>query len=231
MGTLRQAIAILATDGVEQIELTEPRKARPEAGAEVELISLEKGKIQSFNHLDKADTFRPTRPWPTPTRTDYDGLVLPGGVANPDTLRIDEDAIAFVQAFFDAGKPVAAICHAPWMLVEADVVKGRTHDLVAVAADRHPQRGRQWVDEEVVVDQGLVTSRKPDDLGVQRQDGRGVRRGRARGAPHRRDRPRRRRQPQSPVRAADPRGPHRANWSHGSLDLDRRDPSAWSPCP
>jgi protease I len=157
-------VAFLATDGVEQIELTEPWKAVESEGGKPELISLESGEIQGFDHLDKDQTFAVDRAVAEASAEDYDGLVLPGGVANPDSLRTDEDAVRFVRSFFEAGKPVAAICHAPWTLIEADVVRGRT--LTSWPSLRMDIRnaGGEWVDEEVHVDQGLVTSRKPDDL-------------------------------------------------------------------
>jgi protease I len=157
-------IAFLAADGVEQVELTEPWKAVEQAGATPELISVDDGEIQGFNHLDKADTFKVDRTASDADASDYDGLVLPGGVANPDFLRTDEDAVAFVRAFFEAGKPIGVICHGPWTLVEADVVRGRT--LTSWPSLRTDLRnaGANWVDEEVVVDEGLVSSRKPDDL-------------------------------------------------------------------
>src|SRR5436853_7283009 len=119
-------IAFLAAEGVEQVELTEPWKAVEQAGRNPELISVEDGEIQGFDHLDKGDTFKVDRTVKDADASDYDGLVLPGGVANPDALRMDDDAVAFVRAFFEAGKPVGAICHAPWMLVEADVVRDLT---------------------------------------------------------------------------------------------------------
>jgi protease I len=157
-------IAFLATDGVEQIELTEPWKAVEEAGGEPELISLEKGEIQGVNHMEKGDTFKVDKTVEEADPTDYDGLVLPGGVANPDFLRGNEAAVIFVKRFFEQGKPVGAICHGPWTLVQADVVKGRT--LTSWPALRTDIRnaGGTWVDEKVHVDSGLVTSRKPDDL-------------------------------------------------------------------
>jgi protease I len=157
-------VAFLLTDGVEQIEYTEPRKAIEAAGAEAQLVSLRPGTIQGFNHLDKGDTFKVDLTVKEADPDDYDGLILPGGVANPDFLRIDRDAVAFVRAFFEAGRPVAAICHGPWTLVEADVVRGRT--LTSWPSIRTDIRnaGGTWVDEEVHVDAGLVTSRKPDDL-------------------------------------------------------------------
>jgi protease I len=157
-------VAFMATDGVEQIEYTEPRKAVEAAGAEVHLVSLRSGTIQGFNHLDKGDTFKVDLTVKDADPGDYDGLVLPGGVANPDTLRLDQDAVAFARAFFEAGKPVAAICHAPWTLVEADVVMGRTLTSWPSLRTDIRNAGGNWVDEEVHVDAGLVTSRKPADL-------------------------------------------------------------------
>ena len=159
-----KTIAFIATDGVEQIELTEPWKAVEEEGGKPELISLEDGEIQGFEHLDKADTFTVDRTAAEAESSRYDALVLPGGVANPDSLRLDEDAVAFVRGFFDAGKPVAAICHGPWPLIDAGVVEGRT--LTSWPSLRTDLRnaGANWVDEEVHVDQGLVSSRRPDDL-------------------------------------------------------------------
>ena len=157
-------VAFLATDGVEQIELTRPWDAVKEAGGTPELVSLEPGEIQGFNHLDKADTFTVDRTATDATESDYDALVLPGGVANPDALRVDEDAVGFVRDFFAAGKPVAAICHAPWTLVEADVVRDRTLTSWPSLQTDIRNAGGNWVDQEVVVDQGLVTSRKPDDI-------------------------------------------------------------------
>jgi len=157
-------VAFLATDGVEQIELTEPWKAVESEGGKPELISLESGEVQGFDHLDKDQTFAVDRPVAEASPDDYDGLVLPGGVANPDFLRTDEDAVRFVRSFFEAGKPVAAICHAPWTLVEADVVRGRTLTSWPSLRTDIRNAGGEWVDEEVHVDQGLVTSRKPDDL-------------------------------------------------------------------
>jgi protease I len=157
-------VAFLATDGVEQIELTEPWKAVESEGGTPELISLESGEIQGFDHLDKDQTFAVDRPVAEASADDYDGLVLPGGVANPDFLRADEDAVRFVRSFFEAGKPVAAICHAPWTLVEADVVRGRTLTSWPSLRTDIRNAGGEWVDEQVHTDQGLVTSRKPDDL-------------------------------------------------------------------
>jgi protease I len=157
-------IAFLATDGVEQVELTEPRKAVEEEGAETHLVSLEEGEIQAFEHLDKAERFPVDRTVKDATAEDYDGLVLPGGVANPDFLRADEDAVAFVRAFVEAGKPVGAICHGPWTLVEAGVVDGLTLTSWPSLKTDIKNAGGDWVDEEVHVDRGLTTSRNPDDL-------------------------------------------------------------------
>jgi protease I len=157
-------VAFLATDGVEQVELTEPWAKVQQEGGTPELISLESGTIQGFQHLDKGDTFSVDRTAADASVDDYDGLVLPGGVANPDFLRIDENAVRFVRAFFEAGKPVAAICHAPWTLVEADVVRGRTVTSWPSLETDIRNAGGEWVDEEVLVENGLVTSRKPSDL-------------------------------------------------------------------
>ena len=157
-------VAFLATDGVEQVELTEPWKKIEEEGGTPELVSLESGEIQGFNHLDKGDTFEVDRTVREASASDYDGLVLPGGVANPDFLRADDDATAFVRAFFDAGKPVAAICHGPWTLIDAGVVEGRTLTSWPSLQTDLRNAGATWVDEEVHVDGGLVSSRKPDDL-------------------------------------------------------------------
>ncbi len=157
-------VAFLATDGVEQIELTEPWKAVEAEGGDPELISIKEGEIQAFQHLDHGEKFKVDKLVSDANPDDYDGLVQPGGVANPDFLRGDEDAVAFTRAFFEAGKPVAEICHGPWMLVEADVVRGRkVTSWPSVKTDLR-NAGAEWVDEEVVVDNGLVTSRKPDDL-------------------------------------------------------------------
>jgi deglycase len=159
-----KTIAFLAAEGVEQVELTEPWKAVEQAGGTPRLVSIEEGEVQAFNHLDKADTFPVDTAAKDADASDYDGLVLPGGVANPDFLRADVDAVAFVRDFFAQAKPVAVICHGPWTLVEADVVKGRT--LTSWPSLRTDLRnaGANWVDEEVVVDEGLVSSRNPDDL-------------------------------------------------------------------
>ena len=157
-------IAFLATDMVEQVELTDPWKALENVGAELELVSLKDGEIQGFDHYDKADRFKVDRTVEEANASDYDGLVLPGGVGNPDTLRQDENAVRFVRDFFEHGKPVVAICHAPWTLVEAGVVRGRRLTSFPSLQTDIRNAGGNWVDEEVVVDSGLVTSRKPDDL-------------------------------------------------------------------
>ena len=155
---------LVANEGIEQIELTSPWEAIEEAGGEPELIAPEAGTVQAFNHLDKADEFEATTAVEDANVDDYDALVLPGGVANPDQLRMDEDAVKFTRAFFEAGKPVAAICHGPWTLVEAGVVEGRTLTSWPSLKTDIRNAGGEWVDEEVHVDGGLVTSRKPDDL-------------------------------------------------------------------
>jgi protease I len=155
---------LVANEGVEQVELTRPWDAVRDAGAEVELIAPEPGEVQAFNHLDKADTFSVDHAVPEADAGDYDGLVLPGGVANPDILRTVPEAVQFTRAFFEAGKPVGAICHAPWTLVEAGVIDGRTVTSWPSLQTDIRNAGGDWVDEEVHVDAGLVTSRKPDDL-------------------------------------------------------------------
>jgi len=157
-------IAFLATDMVEQVELTEPWKAVEHAGGKPELLSLEDGEIQGFDHYDKADTFEVDRTVSDVRADDYDALVLPGGVGNPDTLRTDGEAVRLVRDFVESGKPVGVICHGPWTLVEADVVRGRTLTSWPSVATDIRNAGGNWVDEEVVVDDNLVSSRKPDDL-------------------------------------------------------------------
>src|SRR2546421_3528977 len=157
-------VAFLFTEGVEQVELTEPLKAVRDAGAEVDLISLEQGEVQMFNHLDKGDTIDADRAVADADASDYDGLVVPGGVANPDQLRTDEDAVQFVRAFVEQDKPTGIICHGPWVLIEAGVAKGRTLTSWPSLKTDLRNAGAEWVDEEVQVDNGLVTSRKPDDL-------------------------------------------------------------------
>jgi protease I len=157
-------IAFLAADGVEQVELTEPWEAVKKEGAQPELLSLEDGQIQAFEHLDHGDKFDVDKKVADADPSDYDALVLPGGVANPDFLRIDDDVRKFVRSFFEAGKPVGAICHGPWTLIDAGVVKGATLTSWPTLETDLRNAGANWVDEEVHVDGGLVTSRKPDDL-------------------------------------------------------------------
>ncbi|MDB5359225.1 MAG: protease [Rhodospirillales bacterium] len=157
-------IAILATDGFEQSELTEPRKALIAAGASVDIVAPQAGRIQGMRHHDKGDRVTVDKPLDQADADAYEALVLPGGVANPDTLRTDERAVAFVRAFATAGKPIAAICHGPWTLIEAEAVQGRTLTSWPSLKTDLRNAGAEWVDQEVVVDHGLVTSRKPDDL-------------------------------------------------------------------
>ena len=158
-------IAFLAADGVENSEFTQPWKAVKEAGGTPELISLEPGEIQGVeNELEKRDTFKVDKVVSDADPSDYDGLVLPGGVGNPDQLRTDENAVTFVRSFFEQGKPVAVICHGPWTLIDAGVVEGRTVTSWPTLQTDLRNAGAKWVDEEVHVDNGLVTSRKPDDL-------------------------------------------------------------------
>jgi deglycase len=159
-----KTVAIIAADMVEQVELVEPRQALEAAGAATQLISLKPGEIQGFNHFDKADRLKVDKTIEEADASDYDALLIPGGVGNPDQLRGDENVVAFVQAFFEAGKPVAAICHGLWVLVEAGVVKGREVTSWPTLQTDIRNAGGTWVDREVVVDQGLVTSRKPDDI-------------------------------------------------------------------
>jgi protease I len=155
---------LTSNEGVEQVELVEPRKAVSEAGAEVELLAPEAGEVQAFNHLDKGDTFEVDRVVGEADASEYDGLVLPGGVANPDQLRTKPEALEFVRGFFKAGKPVGVICHGPWTLIDAGVAEGRTLTSWPSLETDLRNAGANWVDEEVHVDQGLVSSRKPDDL-------------------------------------------------------------------
>ncbi len=155
---------VVAPEGAEQVELTEPWKAVESEGGKPELVSTEEGQVQAFNHLDKADTFTVDRTVGDASPSDYDALVLPGGVASPDLLRMDEDAVAFIRGFFEQAKPVAVICHGPWTLVEADVLRGRKITSWPSLKTDIRNAGGNWVDEEVVVDEGLVSSRNPDDL-------------------------------------------------------------------
>lgn len=154
---------LMANEGVEQRELTAPLEAVREAGAETELLAPKAGEVQAFNHLDKGDVFDAAEVGAADP-SDYDGLVLPGGVANPDQLRTQPEAVRFVRSFFEAGKPVGVICHGPWTLIEADVVRGRTLTSWPSLQTDLRNAGAEWVDEEVHVDSGLVSSRKPDDL-------------------------------------------------------------------
>ena len=155
---------LVANEGIEQVELEQPWDAVRSAGGEPHLIAPEAGTAQAFHHLDKADSFPVDKTTSEVSADDYDALVLPGGVANPDQLRTDEAAVAFTRAFVEAGKPVAAICHGPWTLVEADVVRGRTLTSWPSLQTDVRNAGGTWVDDEVVVDEGLVSSRNPDDL-------------------------------------------------------------------
>jgi protease I len=157
-------IAFLAADGVEQVELVQPWDAVKTEGAEPQLVSLEEGQIQGFNHLDHGDKFDVDKKVADADPSDYDALVLPGGVANPDFLRADPDVQRFVRSFFEAGKPVGAICHGPWTLIDAGVAKGATLTSWPTLRTDLTNAGAKWVDEEVHVDGGLVSSRKPDDL-------------------------------------------------------------------
>lgn len=163
-----QIAFLVAPEGVEQVELTEPWQAVRDAGATAHLVSTASGSIQAFHHLDRGDTFPVDRTVEQARVEEYDALVLPGGVANPDALRTDERAVAFAKGFFDAGKPVAAICHAPWTLVEADVLRGRTLTSWPSLRTDIRNAGGTWVDEQVKICTGgpntLITSRKPDDL-------------------------------------------------------------------
>ncbi|MEX1025262.1 MAG: type 1 glutamine amidotransferase domain-containing protein [Planctomycetota bacterium] len=159
-----KTIAFLATDGVEQVELTRPWQAVVEAGGEPSLVSLQSGTIRGVHHMQQGDEFNVDRTVNQVSAKDYDGLVLPGGVINPDALRMNPKAVEFVRGFFEQNKPVAAICHGPWTLIEADVLRGRTLTSWPSLATDIKNAGGNWVDEEVHVDQGLVTSRKPDDL-------------------------------------------------------------------
>jgi protease I len=157
-------VAIVAADMVERVELIEPRQALQDAGAETELISIKPGSIRTFNHFDPAETEQVDRSVEEVDASDYDALMIPGGVGNPDQLRGDENIVAFVRDFFEQGKPVAAICHAPWVLIDAGVVRGRTVTSWPTVGTDLRNAGANWVDREVVVDSGLVTSRKPDDI-------------------------------------------------------------------
>jgi len=160
----RTVAFLVASEGIEQVELTGPWQAVEQAGGTPRLLSPEAGSVQAFNHLDKADTFEVDQTVADADPSSYDALVLPGGVANPDALRTDKGAVDFIRAFVESGKPVAAICHAPWVLAEADVVRGRRMTSWPSLQTDLRNAGATWVDEELVVDGNLVTSRKPDDL-------------------------------------------------------------------
>ena len=157
-------VAILVADAFEQVEMTEPKKALDERGARTQIVSPAKGQVQGWRHFEKADKFPVDVPLDRAKADDFDALLLPGGVANPDQLRMMPAAVNFVKQFFEAGKPVAAICHAPWTLIEADVVRGRRVTSWPSLKTDLRNAGAEWVDEEVVTDNGLVTSRKPDDI-------------------------------------------------------------------
>ena len=157
-------VAFIATEGVEQVELTEPWKAVQDAGAEPELISIEPGEVQAWKHFDKGGRFKVDRTIEEAHVEDYDALVLPGGVVNPDQLRTDENVVSFIRQFAMSGKPIGVICHGPWTLIEAGVLKGRTITSWPSLQTDLRNAGAHWVDKEVVVEPGLVSSRKPDDL-------------------------------------------------------------------
>jgi protease I len=157
-------VAVLATDGFEQVELTRPVQALKDAGAQVEVVSPKGGEIQGYNHHDKGDTVPVDRELAGANAADYDAIVLPGGVINPDQLRLEPKAIDFIRSFVEAGKPIAAICHGPWTLINAEAVEGKRMTSWPSLETDLKNAGASWVDEEVVVDDGLVTSRNPDDL-------------------------------------------------------------------
>ena len=157
-------MAVLAADGFEEVELTKPRKALEEAGAKTTVVSINSGKIQGMNHADKGETVAVDQTLAKAEPRDFDALLIPGGLMNPDTLRSTEEALEFVRHFFREGKPVAAICHAPWVLIDAGVARGRKLTSWPAIKTDVRNAGGNWVDEEVVVDNGLVTSRKPDDI-------------------------------------------------------------------
>jgi protease I len=157
-------VAILAADMFERVELEQPRDALREAGAEFEIVSIHPGEIKGFDHFDPANTVKVDKTVEEVSADDYDALMIPGGVGNPDQLRGDENAVQFVRGFFEQGKPVAAICHAPWVLIDAGVARGRTMTSWPTVGTDLRNAGANWVDQEVVVDGGLVTSRKPDDI-------------------------------------------------------------------
>jgi protease I len=157
-------VAILAADMFERVELEEPRKALEDAGAKTEIVSIHDGKIKGFDHFDPANEIKVDRTVEEASADDYDALLVPGGVGNPDQLRGDENAVSFVRAFYESGKPMAVICHGPWVLVEAGIVRGRRLTSWPTLQTDIRNAGGEWVDKEVVTDDGLVTSRKPDDI-------------------------------------------------------------------
>lgn len=161
---MKKKIAILATNGFEEVELTSPKQAMEKEGFEVHIVSPEGGKIKAWDKTDWSKEYKVDKILDEVSAKDYDALVLPGGVINPDHLRTDEDALSFVRSFFEQKKPVAAICHAPWTLISAGVVKGRTMTSYNSIKEDVINAGANWVDKEVVVDEGFVTSRNPDDL-------------------------------------------------------------------
>jgi protease I len=157
-------VAILVADGFEQVELTEPKRALEEAGAKTAVVSPEQGKVKGWNHTEWGDEFKVDVPLSDAKAEEFDALVLPGGVMNPDKLRRNEWALQLVRAFFESGKPIAAICHGPWTLIDADIVSGKRMTSYPSIQTDLKNAGVNWVDEEVVVDNGFVTSRSPDDL-------------------------------------------------------------------
>ena len=157
-------VAILVTDGFEQVELTEPRKVLEQAGAQVQVVSPAKGKVKGWNHTDWGNEIPVDEPLDQARAEQYDALVLPGGVMNPDKLRRNERALTFVKGFFDDRKPVAVICHGPWTLIDAGVVRGRRITSYPTLQTDLKNAGAEWMDEEVVVDRGLISSRRPDDI-------------------------------------------------------------------
>jgi deglycase len=157
-------VAILVTDGFEQVEMTKPREALNEAGAETKIVSLKRGKIQGMHHADQGDKFDVDLTLDEARPEEFDALLIPGGLMNPDALRSNDDALEFTRHFFREGKPVAAICHGPWVLIDAGVVRGRTLTSWPAIKTDVKNAGGKWINEEVVVDNGLVTSRKPDDI-------------------------------------------------------------------
>jgi protease I len=157
-------VAILVTDGFEQVEMTKPREALDNAGAETKIVSIKSGKIQGMNHADKGDKFDVDLTLDEARPEEFDALMIPGGLMNPDAMRVNEDALEFTRHFFSEGKPVAAICHGPWVLIDAGVVRGRTLTSWPNIKTDVRNAGAKWIDEEVFVDNGLVTSRKPDDI-------------------------------------------------------------------